>query len=227
MPQQKSRSRKRHQFWCHRRKSAPIWSLVLSTTDKIRQFWAENKLFSRKAHKNRFFVLYPLRDKKYHSTRNFWRFSMATLWGRKKFYQSGLFLALLDAYQMGEKFSKSFIKIEFSCSIPWKEKIIRKNFIFFALPCSTPWGNLSEISETIHKIQVFVLYHLRREKLLRQRRGFWLSSLPTYWGKKNIFSKGLIFGFSRDLPLEEENFEADTTFDLSKWEQVKKYSKQR
>lgn len=63
MPQQKSRSRKRHQFWCHRRKSAPIWSLVLSTTDKIRQFWAENKLFSRKAHKNRFFVLYPLRDK--------------------------------------------------------------------------------------------------------------------------------------------------------------------
>ena len=63
MPRQKSRSRKRHQFWCHRRKSAPIWSLVLSTTDKIRQFWAENKLFSRKAHKNRFFVLYPLRDK--------------------------------------------------------------------------------------------------------------------------------------------------------------------
>ena len=85
MSQQKSRSRKRHQFWCHRRKSAPIWSLVLSTTDKIRQFWAENKLFSRKAHKNRFFVLYPLRDKKYHSTRNFWRFSMATLWGRKIF----------------------------------------------------------------------------------------------------------------------------------------------
>ena len=152
---------------------------------------------------------------------------MATLWGRKKFYQSGLFLALLDAYQMGEKFSKSFIKIEFSCSIPWKEKNIRKNFIFFALPCSTPWGNLSEISEAIHKIQVFVLYHLRREKLLRQRRGFWLSSLPTYWGKKNIFAKGLIFGFSRDLPLEEENFEAGTTFGLSKWEQVKKYSKQR
>ena len=120
----------------------------------------------------------------------------------KEIYQSGLVLNLPDAYQMGEKFSKSFIKIEFSCSIPWKEKNIRKNFIFFALPCSTPWGNLSEISEAIHKIQVFVLYHLRREKLLRQRRGFWLSSLPTYWGKKNIFSKGLIFGFSRDLPLE-------------------------
>ena len=59
-----------------------------------------------------------------------------------------------------------------------------------------------EIFKTIHKNRVFVLYHLRREKLLRQRRGFWLSSLPTYWGKKNIFSKGLIFGFSRDLPLE-------------------------
>lgn len=30
------------------------------------------------------------------------------------------------------------------------------------------------------------------------------------------FSKGLIFGSSRDLPLEEENFEAGTTFDLPK-----------
>ena len=64
MPQQKSRSRKRHQFWCHRRKSAPIWSLVLSTTDKIRQFGAENKIFSKKAHKSPCFVLYTLRDKK-------------------------------------------------------------------------------------------------------------------------------------------------------------------
>ena len=107
---------------------------------------------------------------------------MATLWGRKNFYQSGLFLALLDAYQMGEKFSKSFIKIEFSCSIPWKEKIIRKNFIFFALPCSTPWGDLSEISEAIHKIRVFVLYHLR---------------------EKNIYGKGAVFDHPRCLPIEE------------------------
>ena len=52
-----------------------------------------------------------------------------------------------------------------------------------------------EIFKTIHKNRVFVLYHLRREKLLRQRRGFWLSSLPTYWGKKNIFFKRLNFRF--------------------------------
>ena len=57
----------------------------------------------------------------------------------KEIYQSGLVFAFPDAYQMGEKFSKSFIKIEFSCSIPWEEKInFRKNLIFFAFPCSTP-----------------------------------------------------------------------------------------
>ena len=188
MPQQKSRSRKRHQFWCHRRKSAPIWSLVLSTTDKIRQFWAENKLFSRKAHKNRFFVLYPLRDK-------INIFIYPAIFGvsrwlpfegeNKEIYQSGLVFAFPDAYQMGEKFSKSFIKIEFSCSIPWKEKIIRKNFIFFALPCSTPWGNLSEISEAIHKIQVFVLYHLR---------------------EKNFYGKGAVFDHPRCLPIEGRKY---------------------
>ena len=179
MPRQKSRSRKRHQFWCHRRKSAPIWSLVLSTTDKIRQFGAENKIFSRKAHKNRCFVLYP---------------------------QPAIFGVSRWLPFEGEK------------------RNLSKWFIFDPSRC-LPDGR--EIFKTIHKNRVFVLYHLRREKLLRQRRGFWLSSLPTYWGKKNIFSKGLIFGFSRDLPLEEENFEAGTTFDLSKWEQVKKYSKQR
>ena len=128
MSQQKSRSRKRHQFWCHRRKSAPIWSLVLSTTDKIRQFWAENKLFSRKAHKNRFFVLYPLRDKKISFNPQFLAFLDGyPLREKKEIYQSGLFLILLDAYQMGEKFSKPFIKIEFSCSTSWKEKLFFEN----------------------------------------------------------------------------------------------------
>ena len=153
---------------------------------------------------------------------------MATLWGRKNFYQSGLFLALLDAYQMGEKFSKSFIKIEFSCSIPWEEKIIfektlyfsrsrapplegifrkfRKPFIKSAFSCSTTWGRKIFTAKARFLI-ILVAYLLREEKY--------------------IFSKGLIFSLSRDLPLEEENFEAGTTFDLSKWEQVKKYSKQR
>ena len=162
MPQQKSRSRKRHQFWCHRRKSAPIWSLVLSTTDKIRQFWAENKLFSRKAHKNRFFVLYPLRDKKISFNPQFLAFLDGyPLREKKEIYQSGLFLILLDAYQMGEKFSKPFIKIEFSCSTTWGRKIFTAKARFLI---------------------ILVAYLLREEKY--------------------IFSKGLIFSLSRDLPLE-------------------------
>ena len=114
MPQQKSRSRKRHQFWCHRRKSAPIWSLVLSTTDKIRQFWAENKLFSRKAHKNRFFVLYPLRD--------------------KKISFNPQFLAFLDGYPLREKkfLSKWFIFGPSRCLPDGREifKTIHKNRVF-------------------------------------------------------------------------------------------------
>lgn len=57
----------------------------------------------------------------------------------------------------------------------------RKNLIFFAFPCSTPRGDLSEISETIHKIRVFVLYHLR---------------------EKNIYGKGAVFGYPRCLPIE-------------------------
>ena len=128
---------------------------------------------------------------------------MATLWVRKKFYQSGLFLALLDAYQMGEKFSKSFIKIEFSCSIPWEEKIIfektlyfsryrapplegifrkfRKPFIKSAFSCSTTWGRKIFTAKARFLI-ILVAYLLREEKY--------------------IFSKGLIFSLSRDLPLE-------------------------
>ena len=114
MSQQKSRSRKRHQFWCHRRKSAPIWSLVLSTTDKIRQFWAENKLFSRKAHKNRFFVLYPLRD--------------------KKISFNPQFLAFLDGYPLSKKkiLSKWFIFGPSRCLPDGREifKTIHKNRVF-------------------------------------------------------------------------------------------------
>ena len=87
---------------------------------------------------------------------------MATLWGRKKkVYQSGLVLALPDAYQMGENFSKPFIKSAFSCSTTWEGK-------FFAAKARF--------------LVILVAYLLREEKY--------------------IFSKGLIFGFSRDLPLE-------------------------
>lgn len=103
---------------------------------------------------------------------------------KKEIYQSGLVLTLLDAYQMGEKFSKPFIKTAFSCSTTWGRKLLTAKARFLV---------------------ILVAYLFREE---------------------NIFSKGLIFGFSRDLPLEEENFEAGTTFDLSKWEQVKEYSKQ-
>ena len=58
-----------------------------------------------------------------------------------------------------------------------EKRNLSKWFIFDPSRC-LPDGR--EIFKTIHKNRVFVLYHLRREKLLRQRRGFWLSSLPTY-----------------------------------------------
>ena len=105
--------------------------------------------------------------------------------GEKRNLSKWFSFALLDAYQMGEKFSKPFIKTAFSCSTTWGRKIFTAKARFLI---------------------ILVAYLLREEKY--------------------IFSKGLIFGFSRDLPLEEENFEAGTTFDLSKWEQVKEYSKQ-
>ena len=102
MPQRKSHSRKRHQFWCHRRKMAPIRSLVYQATGRWLRFGAKNKKF-------------------------------------------------------------------------W-EKRIKTGFL-----CSTPWGDLSEISEAIHKIRVFVLYHLR---------------------EKNIYGKGAVFDHPRCLPIE-------------------------
>ena len=78
----------------------------------------------------------------------------------------------------------------------------RKNLIFFAFPCSTPWGDLSEISEAIHKIRVFVLYHLREKNIYGKGAVFDHPRCLPIEGKKYIFSKGLIFSLSRDLPLE-------------------------
>ena len=114
MPRQKFRSRKRHQFWCHRRKSAPFWSLVLSTTDKIRQFGAKNKLFSREAHRNRLFVLSP--------------------WGTKISFNPQL-LTFLDGYPLREKkesLSKWFSFDPSRCLPDGREifKTIHKNRVF-------------------------------------------------------------------------------------------------
>lgn len=69
-----------------------------------------------------------------------------------------------------------------------------------------------------------MLYHLREKTFNGKGAVFGYPRCLPIEGRKN-FSKSLIFGSSRDLPLEEENFEAGTTFDLSQWEQVKKYSK--
>lgn len=84
---------------------------------------------------------------------------------KKEIYQSGLVLTLLDAYQMGEKFSKPFIKTAFSCSTTWGRKIFTAKARFLI---------------------ILVAYLLREEKY--------------------IFSKGLIFSLSRDLPLEGRKF---------------------
>lgn len=56
----------------------------------------------------------------------------------KEIYQSGLVLNLPDAYQRGEIFSKSFIKIEFSCSIPWEEKNIFEKTLYFSRSRALP-----------------------------------------------------------------------------------------
>ena len=69
-----------------------------------------------------------------------------------------------------------------------------------------------------------MLYHLREKNFNGKGAVFGYPRCLPIEGRKN-FSKSLIFGSSRDLPLEEENFEAGTTFDLFQWEQVKKYSK--
>ena len=182
MPQQKSRSRKRHQFWCHRRKSAPIWSLVLSTTDKIRQFWAENKLFSRKAHKNRFFVLYPLRD--------------------KKISFNPQFLAFLDGYPLREKkfLSKWFIFGPSRCLPDGREifKIIHKKTSFHALSL----GRKKLFEKTLYFSRSRAL---PREGIFRKFRKPFIKSKfswSTTWGEKNSCGKGAVFGYPRCLPIE-------------------------
>ena len=84
-----------------------------------------------------------------------------------------------------------------------------------------------EIFKTIHKNWVFVLYPLR-EKYFSRNLIFFAFSWSTTWGRKlltakarflvilvayllreeKIFSKGLIFNLSRDLPLGKKNLKA-------------------
>lgn len=123
-----------------------------ATDENLRQFGAsffqqliryanfepKTNYFREKRIKTDFSCSTPWGTKKYHSTRNFWRFSMATLWGRKNFYQSGLFLALLDAYQMGEKFSKSFIKKRVFMLYPLEGKNYSKKPYIFRVPVLHP-----------------------------------------------------------------------------------------
>ena len=96
-----------------------FWSLSVRTSEKkIKisfnpQFWV-------------FLAAYPLR-RFFRQGVNFWRFSLPTKWRDKYSSWIGLVLDLPDAYQMGEKFSKPFIKIEFSCSTSWKEKLFFEN----------------------------------------------------------------------------------------------------
>ena len=123
----------------------------------------------------------------------------------KEIYQSGLVFAFPDAYQMGEKFSKSFIKIEFSCSIPWEEKIIfektlyfsrsrvlplegifrksRKLFIKSAFSCSTTWGR-KIFTVKARFLIILVAYLLREEKYFFKRLNFRFFSWSTPWGRK-------------------------------------------
>ena len=109
-----------------------FWSLSVRTSEKkIKisfnpQFWV-------------FLAAYPLR-RFFRQGVNFWRFSLPTKWRDKYSSWIGLVLDLPDAYQMGEKFSKPFIKTAISCSTTWGEKYFFKILIFFAFPWSTLWG---------------------------------------------------------------------------------------
>ena len=101
--------------------------------------WEENKNFIQPA------ILgisrwLPFEENFFQKGVNFWRFSLPTKWRDKYFSWIGLVLDLPDAYQMGEKFSKPFIKTAISCSTTWGEKYFFKILIFFAFPWSTLWG---------------------------------------------------------------------------------------
>lgn len=147
----------------------------------------------------------------------------------KEIYQSGLVFAFPDAYQMGEKFSKSFIKIEFSCSIPWEEKIIfektlyfsrsrapplegifrkfRKPFIKSAFSCSTTWGR-KIFTAKARFLVILVAYLLREENFLRMTPQ--TASLSGNKWRENNSLEPAHFELSRWLLFGEQNFFENT-----------------
>ena len=119
---------------------------------------------------------------------------MATFWGRKKkVYQSGLVLALPDAYQMGENFSKPFIKSAFSCSTTWEGK-------FFAAKARF--------------LVILVAYLLREEKYFFKRLNFRFFSWSTPWGRK--FRSRHNF-WPLQVGTSEEIFKTEVKKRVSRW----------
>lgn len=144
---------------------------------------------------------------------------MATFWGRKKkVYQSGLVLALPDAYQMGENFSKPFIKSAFSCSTTWKGKFFCGKGAVFGYPRCLP----------IEGRKIFfskgLIFGFSRDLplegwKLRYRHNFWPFSVETSERENKNFVQAAIFGHSRCLLFEGRKFfENDSPNGLSQWE---------
>lgn len=157
-----------------------FWSLSVRTSEKKRiisfnpQFWV-------------FLAAYPLRRNFFQKGVNFWRFSLPTKWRDKYFSWIGLVLDLPDAYQMGEKFSKPFIKTAISCSTTWEKKFFSKNLIFFAFPWSTPWGR-KFFSSKARFLPLLTAYLLREQNFFGKH--LLKRSLPVGISREKKFSTG-------------------------------------
>ena len=126
-------------------------------------------------HKNRVFVLYPLREKK----------EILSKW-----FSFGTSRCLPDGREIFKIIHKNRVFMLYPLG---GKNYFRKNLIFFAFPCSTPWGDLSEISEAIHKIRVFVLYHLREKNIYGKGAVFDHPRCLPIEGRKIYFFKRLNF----------------------------------
>ena len=133
--------------------------------------------------------------------------------GEKRNLSKWFSFALLDAYQMGEKFSKPFIKTAFSCSTTWGRKLLTAKARFLV---------------------ILVAYLLRKEKIFK-RLNFRFFSWSTPWGRKfrsrhnfwplqvgtseEIFKTEVKNGFLAVYPLREQNFFQNTPQNgFSHWE---------
>ena len=175
----------------------------------------------RKAHKNRLFVLYPLRDK-------INIFIYPAIFGvsrwlpfegeNKEIYQSGLVFAFPDAYQMGEKFSKSFIKSAFSCSTTWEGKFFAAKARFLVILVAYL------LREEKYFFSKGLIFSLSRDLPLEGRKIYrhpakWLSPLGISEEKNNSI-KAALFAISRWL-LFGGIFESNSRGSLTR-EHVKK-----